>query len=551
MRSLYRTAACATLLGLAACTVGPDFTPPKPLDVANWNDPSAKHEADRTAVSQETNPDPDWWSGFGDPVLTSLIEKAIKGNLDLQQAVLRIIEARQGEVSARAEGLPTLGAKDSYARTQLGAKGIFESMGTYQQLNTLADKNSVLNQIRPGFGNQVGSGATTLLDKIASPADLYTASFDASWELDLFGKVRRSVEQAGAKTEAQVEATNDSLVMLEGEVARTYVQLRGAQALAASQQENVRTAQETLDLTQRRQQHGLTTDLDVEQARTQLDSYQVQLPGYEKQVAQAINTLSVLIGEPPGTLDASLSTPAALPKIPQMVGVGVPSTLARRRPDIREAEAQLHAATANVGVAVASFYPDVSLTGNLGLRALDASYLTSWASHFYSFGPSISLPIFEGGKLTANLRVARAQTEEATLAYRGAVLNALREVENALVAYRTDRAARDKTGETVSSAETTLYLARNRYEHGLSDFIQALDSERTLVSARQQLVQADITLTNDVVALYAALGGGWEKRAGDITVPSIDPTPPLLPAAADSLVAGGVGKDPPKGTTGD
>ena len=260
--------------------------------------------------------------------------------------------------------------------------------------------------------------------------------------------------------------------------------------------------------------------------------------------------MSVLVGEPPGTLDATLSTPAPLPKIPQMVGVGVPSTLARRRPDIREAEAQLHAATANVGVAVASFYPDVSLTGNLGLRALDVSYLTSWASHFYSFGPSISLPIFEGGKLTANLRVARAQTEEAALAYRGAVLNALREVENALVAYRTDRVARDKTGETVSSAEPTLYLARNRYEHGLSDFIQALDSERTLVSARQQLVQADIALTNDVVALYAALGGGWEKHAGDITVPPIDPTPPLSPAAADSLAAGGVGTSSPKSAPG-
>jgi NodT family efflux transporter outer membrane factor (OMF) lipoprotein len=222
-----------------------------------------------------------------------------------------------------------------------------------------------------------------------------------------------------------------------------------------------------------------------------------------------------------------------------MVGVGVPSTLARRRPDIREAEAQLHAATANVGVAVASFYPDISLTGSLGLRALDASYLTDWASHFYSIGPSISLPIFQGGRLTAGLRVARAQAAEAALAYRGTVINALREVENALVAYRTDKVARDKTEETVKSADLALYLARNRYEHGLSDFIQVLDAERTLVSARQQLVQADIGLTGDIVALYKALGGGWEKEAGDITVPTIDPTPPPLPAVLDSVAAGG------------
>jgi NodT family efflux transporter outer membrane factor (OMF) lipoprotein len=221
-----------------------------------------------------------------------------------------------------------------------------------------------------------------------------------------------------------------------------------------------------------------------------------------------------------------------------MVGIGVPSTLARRRPDIREAEAQLHAATANVGVAVASFYPDISLTGNLGLRALDASYLTNWASHFYSFGPSVSLPIFQGGMLTASLKLARAQAEEAALAYRGTVLNALREVDDALVAYRTDKVARDKTEETVKSADLSYYLARNRFDHGLSDFIQVLDAERTLVQARQQLVQADIGLTNDVVALYKALGGGWEKRAGDITVPQVDPTPPILPAAADSLAGG-------------
>ena len=206
-----------------------------------------------------------------------------------------------------------------------------------------------------------------------------------------------------------------------------------------------------------------------------------QLPGYEKQSQQAINRLSVLTGQPPGALDAMLGPAAPLPVPPAMIGIGVPSDLARRRPDVREAEAQLHAATANVGVAVASFYPDVSLTGNFGLRALDASYLTNWASAFYSFGPSVSLPIFQGGRLTAGLRLARAQQAEAALAYRGTVLNALREVEDALVAYRTDRAGRDKLAEAVRSGETTLYLARDSYTHGLADFIQVLDAERTLI----------------------------------------------------------------------
>jgi multidrug efflux system outer membrane protein len=484
-------------------------------------------------VSEQANPDPEWWSGFNDPVLTALIVKSIKGNLDLQQAVLRIVEARQGEVSARAEGLPTLGATGSYKRSQLGAKGILESKGANDQLNNLTDKKT---------GKAIGG----LLDQISQPADIYQYGFNVSWELDLFGKVRRSVEQAGAKTEAAAEATNDALVMLEGQVAEAYVQLRGAQALAASQQENVRIAREALELTQRRQQNGLTTELDVEQARTQLNDSEQQLPAFDKQVAQAMNSLSVLIGAPPGTVDPMVATPAPLPKPPQVVGVGVPSTLARRRPDIREAEAQLHAATANVGVAVASFYPDISLTGNLGLRALDASYLTNWASHFYSFGPSVSLPIFEGGKLMAGLTLAHAQAAEAALAYRGTVLNALREVENALVAYRTDTIARDDAAKTVKSADTTFYLARNRYEHGLSDFLQALDAQRTLISARQQLVQADISLTGDIVALYKALGGGWEKKAGDITIPQIDPTPPPLPAALDSAASESLSPDLPK-----
>jgi multidrug efflux system outer membrane protein len=338
-----------------------------------------------------------------------------------------------------------------------------------------------------------------------------------------------------------MEATNDALVMLEGQVAQAYVQLRGAQALTVAQRQNVQTAQQGLDLTQQRQRQGLTTALDVEQARTQLANFQSQSPGYEKQAQQALNRLSVLTGEPPGALDAMLGPSAPLPKVPRVVEIGVPSTLARRRPDIRQAEARLHAATANVGVAVASFYPDISLTGNFGLRATDVSFLTNWASNFYSFGPSISLPIFQGGRLTAGLRMARAQEAEATLAYRGTVLNALREVEDALVAYRTDRVARDRLAQAVRSGDTALYLARDRYTHGLADFIQVLDAERTVVASRQQLVQADMMLTNDVVALYDALGGGWQEDAATSRAPVITTSSPIVPAALDSL-AGGIPK---------
>lgn len=526
---------CVLAVSLAACSVGPDFTPPKPPDVANWNDKSARAA---NTVSQQTNPDPRWWNGFNDPVLTRLMQTAITGNLDLQQAVLRVVEARQGEVTARAAGLPTIAGTGSYMREQLGLRGLLLSQGVYGQLNTLADQDSPLNRFSLGLGNTASSAAAGVLNQLSQPANLFQYGLNSSWELDLFGRVRRSEEQAGARTQAQIDATNDALVMLEGQVAQAYVQLRGAQALTASQQQNVRTTQAAFDLTQKRQRQGLTTDLAVDQARTQLADTESQLPGYEKQAQQAMNRLSVLSGQPPGAVDAMLGPSVPLPPIPAVIGIGVPSTLARRRPDVREAEAQLHAATANVGVAVASFYPDVSLTGSFGLRALDGSYLTNWASSFYSFGPSISLPIFQGGRLTANLRLARAQQAEAALAYRGTVLNALREVEDALVAYRTDRAGRDKLAVAVRSGQMTLYLARDSYTHGLTDFIQVLDAERTLVGSRQQLVQADMMLSNDVVGLYNALGGGWEEDVGDSKPAGIDNAPPVVPGALDSVAAG-------------
>ena len=524
---------CALALSLTACSVGPNYTPPTPPDGTAFHDKSVRTNK---TVSQRTNPDPRWWNGFGDPVLTELMQRAIAGNLDLQQAVLRVVEAQQNEVSARAAGLPTISGNGSYMREQLGAHGILLSKGAYGQLNALADSSAV-NQFSPGLGNRLSSAGRGALNQISQPVDLFSYGLSSSWELDLFGRVRRSEEQAGAQTQAQVEATNDSLVMLEGQVAQAYVQLRGGQMLTSTQQDNVRTAQAALALTQQQQRRGLATDLDVEQARTQLADTESQLPGYQKQSEQAMNRLSVLTGQPPGTLDAMLGSSAPLPVIPAVVGIGVPSTLARRRPDVREAEANLHAATANVGIAVASFYPDISLTGNFGLRALDASYLTNWASAFYSFGPSVSLPIFQGGRLTSALRLARAQQAAAVLNYRGTVLNALREVEDALVGYRTDRAQRDKLAVAVRSGQTALYLARDAYTHGLQNFIQVLDAERTLIGARQQLVQADVTLTNDVVSLYDALGGGWTEDARTLQAPGFDHAPPVLPAALDSVAA--------------
>jgi NodT family efflux transporter outer membrane factor (OMF) lipoprotein len=520
------------MLGLASCTVGPDFVPPSPGVAAHFHDPSARAGG---AVTEASNPDPTWWNAFRDPVLTQLMNAAIAGNPNLQESLLRVVESHQSVVSAAAAGLPTLSGSTSYMREDLGLKGILASNGAYSGLNSLADANSPVNKYSPGLGNQVSSAGTGLLNQLAAPVNLYQYGLNSSWELDLFGKVRRSVEEAKASTDAQAAAANDALVMLESQVAQTYLQLREAQTLQAEQEKTIATAQEQLNLTQNQAQLGLTSDVDVEQAQTQLLTYESQLPDYQKQAQQAIDELDVLTGQAPGTLDAMLSTPAPLPTIPAVVGIGVPSALARRRPDIREAEAQLHAQTAGVGVAVAGFYPDISLTGSLGLRALDASYLTNWSSLFYSAGPSVSLPIFQGGSLTANLRMARAEQASAAINYRATVLNALREVEDALVAYRSDQITADDTAATVHTAAFSLYLANNRYTHGLSSYLTVLDAERSLVSAREQLVQADAALADDVVTLYTALGGGWQNSPTD--TPKINPPPPPLPGAADSIAA--------------
>ena len=542
-----RLAACMVLVGLAGCTVGPDFVKPDDPNIPAWRN---ARPAD-ASVSQTTDPDPHWWETLHDPLLTELIRMAIRGNLDLQQAVLRVVESRQSIVVARAAGLPTLSGTASYRREQLGTKGILESTGVYGQLNALADQNSPLNQYAAGLGTQASAAGKNLANELSQPFNLFQYGLDASWELDLFGRVRRSVEQAKASTQAQQEATNDALLMLESEVAQTYVQLRMSQALLASQQDNVRTAQGSLELTEKLQRTGLGSAVDVDQARSQVLTYQSQLPAYERQAQQAIDSLNVLVGQPPGFLDARLSSPAPLPSVPDIVGVGIPSALARRRPDIREAEAQLHAATANVGVAVASFYPDVSLTGNLGIRAVDASYLTNWASHFYSAGPSLALPIFQGGRLTASLRLARAQAIAAALSYRGTVLNALREVEDDLVAYRSDRDERDRLVDALHSGEDALSLATNAFRHGLESFLQVLTAQQTVISTRQQLVQANSTLTTDVVALYRALGGGWQDPGAQSQTPAVPQQTPPLPGALDSVAAdlaqGSGGRSPETG----
>ena len=526
---------------LAACTVGPDFQPPHADVPARWRDAQRTAEAASAAQAAaaspagqqvaptrvasvptlDTDPDPQWWRDFNDLTLDRLIERAARGNLDLQEAVLRIVEARTQVQTAAAQGLPNVRASGSYQREQLGIKGFLESNGVYDRVNQLGAPNSPANAIAPGAGATLQNSANNVLGQLSSPVNLWQVGFDASWELDLFGRVRRSVEAADAQTEAAVESRNDALVSLEAEVAQTYMQLRGAQSLHDITVSLIEQQREIVDLTRSQAKVGLTSQLDVMNATSQLAQTESQLPLYEQQIAQALNALAYLVGEAPGALEAELSLPGAVPPVPPAVPVGLPSTLARRRPDIRRAEATLHAATATVGVAVAQFYPDVSLTGQSGTRATNASDLSRWSHLFYSFGPSVSLPIFEGGALVANLRMSKAQQAEAALAYRKTVLMALRDVDNALVVYRTDQARRDSLADSVAAEQSSFELARDSYRKGITSFINVLDAERQLAQGRQQYAQQTMQVSTDLVALYKALGGGWQASEGpDAAAPS-------------------------------
>ncbi|MFI4982985.1 MAG: efflux transporter outer membrane subunit, partial [Nevskiales bacterium] len=294
------------------------------------------------------------------------------------------------------------------------------------------------------------------------------------------------------------------------EVARDYIMLRGVQEQLHIARDNVHTAEQSLQLTQQRAAGGVTTDLDVANASAQVRSTAAEIPRLEQQEAADINALSLLLGQPPNALRAELEEPKLVPPVPPRVPVGVPSELARRRPDVVEAEAQLHAATATIGVAVAAFYPSVTLSGSLGLQSLQPWHMFDLNSRMYAAGPGITIPIFQGGQLKATLNLREAQQEEAAVNYQKTVLQAWHDVDNALTAYQTEQARRDQLVLAVAENQRALVLAQSRYEQGVADFLSVLDAERNLLSTQQQLADSTTTVSANLVALYKALGGGWE-----------------------------------------
>ena len=496
-KSKRSLAVLTALVGaLTGCTLGPDFKQPGWASPSSWFAGKKEVVAPPKSIPVAEPIDVDWWALFHDPILTGLERRVASENLDVKTATIRMAESRAQLGVARAALFPTLNGHSSYVRQQASQAGIF----------AIIPSAAGASGANGAFGNSTGA----VQGKGVKPFDLYQGGFDASWEVDLWGGVARSVESAAASTEAANEATRATLLTSLAEVARDYIQLRGIQAQLAIARDNVRTARQSLDLTQQRAAGGVTTDLDVANASAQLRTTLSQIPTLEQQEAQTINALSLLLGQPPNALRDELVTSKPVPPVPPRVPVGLPSELARRRPDIRQAEAQLHAATAEIGVAQANFYPSLNLTGSVGLQSLQFGSLFNLSSKQYSLGPGLTIPIFEGGQLRSTLQLREAQQQEAAVNFQKTVLQAWHDVDNALTAYKAEQDRRDELIRAAAENQRALVLAQSRYQQGVADFLTVLVAETNVLTAQQQLADSTTTVSSNLVALYKALGGGWE-----------------------------------------
>jgi NodT family efflux transporter outer membrane factor (OMF) lipoprotein len=471
---IFLAGAALALLPFQGCMVGPNYQPPKTTAPTQWNAPM---------VGGETNLEPSiasWWKNFHDPQLDSLIERAVSSNHDLQIAGARVREARALYRISSSELWPTLDAGGSYARQRQSK-------------------------------NQPLLGSLPLPSGIPFDNNVYQAGFDASWEIDVFGGNRRAVEAGKAELAAAEFGRRNVLVTLLGEVARNYVELRGCQRRLEIATNNLKTQEEALALTQDRFNKGLTSDLDVQQATTLLANTRAVVPILETGIQDYIHRLGVLMGQPPEALVAELSEHAPIPSAPPEVPVGLPSELLRRRPDIQLAERQLAASTARIGVATADLFPKFSLTGIAGYEGTSASDWFSGGSKFWSLGPTVQWRVFDAGRIRANIRVQNARQEQALASYEQTVLLSFEDVENSLVAYAKEQIRRRSLEEAVTSSEDSLHLANQLYSNGLASFINVLDAERSLYQAQDALVQSDKAVTQDLISIYKALGGGWES----------------------------------------
>lgn len=477
-------------LGLSACTLGPDYTTPTSKTPDSFFRSSASETATPVAPAQPV--DVTWWHRLHDPLLDTLVEQIAASNLDVKAATMRLEQSRAQRGVVASDLYPQVDGQASYNREKESDKGVV----------------ALFSGAGSGGASTSGIPSTTK----SPPFNLYQYGFDATWELDLWGRVRRNVEAADAQMQASEEDRRDLMLSVVAELVRDYVELRGTQADIKTLQQDWNAAKEFARITQEKYTGGLGNAVDVANAKAQVETIAAQLTPLEQQQASLMNAIALLLAQPPGTLEAELSPPQALPIVRDPVPIGIPSELIARRPDIREADAKLHTATAEIGVAKAEFFPTVTLMGNGALQALNTSDLNTWAARTYQFGPSVTLPIFEGGKLTSNLKLTKAEQREAAIMYEKTLLSAFHDVDNALTAYRSAAKRHQQFLAAAKQTHEAFTLAGERYKKGLGDYLDVLTAERTLLETEQQVNDSAEAETVAMVQLSKALGGGWQTQ---------------------------------------
>lgn len=515
----FSRARLVVVISLSGCLVGPDYLPPKTtipaayVGAAEDTPPKSPELCEVTAVmddgsqataSSNSNGTPtallpdvatstEWWKALGDSTLNGLIDRAVASNLDLRTAALRVRVAREELTIARGGLFPTVSAEADYTRSH--PSGINKSGGS----NSESSSSNIRTR------------------------DLFHLGFDAAWELDLFGGLRREVEQSEALYQSQVEAERGALISLLGEVAQNYVLLRGYQRELAIAQQNADVQTETANLQRAKVGAGLARDLTLAQAEAQLASTLAVIPTLERQVRQSVHRLGILIDREPEALLAELHNSAPIPTGPAAVPAGLPSDLLRHRPDIRQAERVLAAATANIGIATAELFPKFNLTGSLGWEDRTFASTVRGGGRFWNVGSVVTIPLFFDTRLHAYVRIREAAQQEAFLAYRKTVLTALGEVEDALMAHSRSQQRRDLLQHAVDANRRALEQSRHLADAGVADFLNVLNSQQSLFQSEDQLVQSEVEVTTSLIALYKALGGGWENI--EMPVPNIVDSP--------------------------
>ncbi len=513
------------MLALAAvccggCKTGPDYRTPEKSVPDKWSSLSPGVEAETPATEAAA-----WWTTLSDPTLTSLITRGVETNLELKLATARIREARAARGIAAAGLLPTVGASASYRRMQsveppTQSSGSPVSVGGTFSANGFTPNVSVRGRNFNVMQNGVGSTGSTSVSYTpgsqstpSRQSDLFMTGLDAAWELDIFGGQQRGLEAADADLAATEEYRRGVLASLASEIALSYIDLRTAQNRLEITRRNIGAQERTTLLTSDRFQAGLSSELDSVRAQAQLSATKSQIPMLETQTQTSMHRLAVLLAVAPGTLKEELGTPAPLPVPPAMVPVGIPSDVLRRRPDIRQAERQLAASTARVGQAMADQFPKFTLTGGIGGQSGTLGGLLDSGNLLWSVGPGISVPIFQGGRIRANIEGQNARQEQAALFYEQSILIALADVENGLVSFANEQVRGKSLQESAASNEKAVELANERYQRGIEGFLSVLVAQLSMYSLQDQLVESQSMVLTDLVSLYKALGGGWETNA--------------------------------------